>query len=95
MKNSNIPVHSYQFFTYEKEGATFNADCSTLNRGARMCPVAARIYDDACDLGFYIQGKREKVLFSFSHEITERAAEYVADVFYSDCGNYKAIVWNT
>jgi hypothetical protein len=54
----NVPVHAYAKFTWA--GPNGSAEVSDFNPAT----LAGRLYGDAVDVGFFVQGNRRKMLFS-------------------------------
>jgi hypothetical protein len=87
-----IPLHDHKKFTYHPDTKTFVSEASTLGS-----PLMSRVWDDACDIGFEIQGREAKVLFVLSkiEESDEREIiswHYVSELV--GLGNFKAVVFN-
>lgn len=70
MMNKNIPVIDSDNFTYDETDRAFVTFASDVSR---FHPV--RIYDDACDVGFFLRSVKSgaKILF------VEREVEYDTD----------------
>jgi hypothetical protein len=58
-----IPTHHARLFLWEKD--TGIADASDLGTAL----VDARVWTDACDVGFWIKGLHRKILFTLSEVI--------------------------
>lgn len=61
----NIPVHSGKLFTWHRNQFSGTTEASTL--GGQM---SRRVWDDAADVGFFIESPRSgrKVLFTLTKE---------------------------
>lgn len=83
----NVPVHSYTSFTWA--GSVGTAEVSDFN----AANLAGRLYADACDVGFFVQGNRRKVLFSEASVERNGEGEIVAWCYESSEG-FKIRVFN-
>jgi hypothetical protein len=82
----NVPVHNGSKFSWC--GPNGSAELSDFN----PVTLASRLYGDACDVGFYVQGNRHRVLF---HEVLveRREGEVVAYHYESEEG-FRITVYN-
>lgn len=74
----DVPVHSAGLFTWK--GQTGTCEASDFNPTV-MC---SRVYDDACDVGFFARSPRtgRSLLFVFDHQEWDRATgEITAWIF--------------
>lgn len=87
-----VPNHSSNLFTWK--GNSGVADVSDLGQSGNF-KVWDRIYDDACDIGFYIVSAktRKRVLF-YMGKIDGDGEDIHGWNFISACGQFKILVVN-
>ena len=74
MINQNIPVHSASNVTWKgKRGGVFESDLGSN--------PFARVWNDAADVGFYLQGRNSRKLFLYSGEERSPEGELLLTVF--------------
>jgi hypothetical protein len=88
----NIPTYSSDMFTWNKNRAVADAsDFGSLKeRGTNW--IGSRLYDDACDIGFYVVSAKTgvKMLFTYVHD--EDGYDGELQVYSS--GDYKITIFN-
>lgn len=62
---------------FDWEGNHGSAEMSTLSRGHTV-EILRRVYDDACDVGFVVRGKRESVYFVMTSTQHDHSGEDIA-----------------
>ena len=90
MVRKNIPTHSGRLFTWEGHIGT----CERSVFGRRgMCD---RLYDDACDVGFWVKSHKtgKSILFMLHHQEPTKDCEVEAWHFSSQCGKFNIVVFN-
>jgi hypothetical protein len=90
MVSKQIPVHDGRLFAWE--GNVGACDRSDLGPKG-MCD---RIYDDACDVGFYVRSHKtgKYVLFVLHHQEPTKDSEVGAWHFSSQCAKFNIVVFN-
>lgn len=83
----NVPVHPYSKFTWAGPNAT--AEVSDFN----PANLAGRLYADACDVGFYVQGNRRKMLFTEA-SVERNGENEVVAWCYESAEGFKIKVFN-
>jgi hypothetical protein len=79
-----IPTHDGRLFTWSGRSAIIEAS----DFGQVGTVWHRRVWNDACDTGFLVQGLREKRLFTFVREKrSERSDELLGWVFSDGQGN--------
>lgn len=82
----NVPVHMWAQFTWS--GPKGSAEVSDFNPAT----LAGRLYGDACDVGFFVQGMRRKMLFVEAS--VERVENEVVAYHYESAEGFKITVFN-
>ena len=101
-KMRNIHEVSTEIFTYIPETRSFSIEASTVAANNFFEPV--RIYDDSCDIGFYLVSKKtgKKILFVEVGEHINNDGELTHWEYSSYCLNenpadlldLKVLIWN-
>lgn len=83
---NTVPIHDIQLFTWCKRGNVWSASCERSDLG--HASMAGRVYDDACDVGFFIHNPETKrsVLFTLSAQVPTKDSEIESWIFRSRCG---------
>lgn len=78
-----IPVHPIAQFTHHAGTASLVAEASDLGATVRAGRESfmGRVYDDACDVGFEVQGRHRTVLFTLSRIDKDAEGDIRAWVF--------------
>lgn len=78
---------SIRQFNFSPAARAFTADISSTHG-------LGRVYDDSCDLGLTIVGKRDRVVFIVQDEVRDAEGDIQHWVLTSSCGRYTLVLFN-
>lgn len=76
----HIETYSAELFTWYGFAESGSTEASDLGLKAGQQP-GSRVWNDACDVGFFVQGRREKRLYTLVEEKKHPDGEFFAWVF--------------
>jgi hypothetical protein len=88
-KMLQVPVYRGRTFVWE--GCVGLADLSDL-RGHG--PIASRVYPDASDVGFLVEGRTGRKLFTLEREETTEEGDLHSLTFRSADGRFRVVLFN-
>ena len=83
-------ISASKFKWTNRAGTAFASD---LGYRAGQVPVH-QIYDDACDGGLYVIGRKENKAFIFSRALVKGNGEVYGWLFNSACNDYSLTIFN-
>ena len=97
MRNNLDPI-PHDLFGYDARTKEFTTELSDLEASSHG--PFSQIYDDACDQGFYLKGKKHQVLFVLSHAVKDNEGDIICWEFRSThvgalyIGDYSCTIFN-
>uniref|UniRef100_A0A6M3JQA3 Uncharacterized protein n=1 Tax=viral metagenome TaxID=1070528 RepID=A0A6M3JQA3_9ZZZZ len=88
----NATVLSTDLFYFDKENNTFSQEISTL--GVKPEDLESQIFDDACDVGFWLKSKKTADLMLFSFEKSDYNNEELAGWNFKSDEGLKVLIIN-
>jgi hypothetical protein len=93
MKKANFPIPRYNGSRFTWSGRQGFVDASDLGLPPGVGP-GQRVWADACDVGFIIQGKREDKLFVLDAWMTSDAPGLIERWDFVSADGFRAIIYN-
>lgn len=90
---SHVPVHDGHLFTWSKDPRSTCKALGTTDASDLTVRFCSCLWNDACDVGFFIKGKAETILFIFAGEHREDG-ELVYTEWASPFGGYRVRIFN-